>query len=461
MRIAVGGIRHESNNFSSLVTALDEFAIARGDDILRGEQFVGHGGDVTFVPTLSSHAPPHGLVGADAYRTMRDELLERLTGAGPVDALYLDLHGAMDVVDIGDGESDLIRHVRAAIGPDLPIALSLDLHANLAPEVIAAADIATAYRTAPHRDGVATRRRAIHLLIDQLRAGRRNHTAMVKPPCLIPGEYAVTDVEPARSLYASLADFDRRPGIVDTSIVIGCAWTDSEYTSTAALAVGERAAAEATAREIAAAIWTARERFAPEVPTLAIGPAIAHADAATDSPVFLSDSGDNVTAGAAGDLTIVLRALLATRARNALVVGICDPAAVASCRAAGVGAHARLSLGGKLDTRNGTPFDITAIVTGLRDDGAVVTIDGVTLVITTERDGFITLGRFAHFGVDPRAYRIVVVKTGYLFPEMRTVARDAILLLSPGFTDLDLARLPYRRVRRPIFPLDRALAWVP
>jgi len=461
MRIAVGGIRHESNNFSSLVTSLEEFTIARGDDILLGEQFIGHGDDVTFVPTLSAHAPPHGLVGTDAYRAMRDELRDRLRAGLPLDALYLDLHGAMDVVAIGDGESDLIRHIRAAVGPNLPIALSLDLHANLAPEVIAAADIATAYRTAPHRDGVATRRRAIDLLVTQLRAGRRHHTAMVKPPCLIPGEYAVTDVEPARSLYANLDTFDRRPGIVDTSIVIGCAWTDSEYTSTAALAVGERAAGEATAREIAAGIWAARERFAPEVPTLAIGPAIARARAATDTPVFLSDSGDNVTAGAAGDLTIVLRALIAAGARDTLVVGICNPDAVAACRATGSGARISLSLGGRLDTRNGTPFDTTATVGGLREDGAVLTIDGVTVVITTARDGFITLDRFAHFGLDPRAYRIVVVKTGYLFPEMRTIARDAILLLSPGFTDLDLARLPYRRVRRPIFPLDRLLAWAP
>jgi microcystin degradation protein MlrC len=459
VRVAVGGIRHETNTFSTLRTGLAEFRVERGDEI----QVPGAHG-VEIVGTLVAGASPHGLVEHAAYQALKVELLDRLRAALPVDGVFLDLHGAMEVARIGDGESDLAAAVRALVGPAVPISASLDLHANISPALVAACDAMTALRTAPHRDGVETRARAMRLLLRALREGRRPVTAMAKPPILIAGESAVTDVEPARSLYGLLPSIDARPGVLDASVIIGCAWTDSPYTSTAALAVAwEREVAEREARQLGEEIWRCRAEFRPDAETAPLDAAVPRALAAPSGPVFVSDSGDNVTAGGAGDLPLVLAELLRVGAERALVAGLSDAAAVAACAAAGAGATVRLALGGKLDAVSGRPLPVDATVARLGAGWAVVRVGGVDVAVTADRRAFTTLAGFAALGLDPLAYRVVVVKQGYLFPELRDAAAGAprILALTPGFTDLELTRLPYRRLTRPIYPLDGGVTWSP
>src|SRR5688500_4146479 len=248
--------------------------------------------------------------------------------------------------------------------------------------------------------------------------------AMVKPPILIAGESAVTDVEPARSLYASLKDIEQRPGVLDASIMIGCAWADTSRTSTGAIVVAwGRETAEREARRLAEQIWERRADFAPEAETATLAEAVERGLAASEGPVFLSDSGDNVTAGGAGDLTLALAELLRVDARDALVAGLADAAAVQRCHSAGVGASARLELGGKLDTINGGPLPLEASVMHLAPALARVRCGGVEVIIAADRRPFTTVAGIAAARVDVRDYRLIVVKQGYLFPELRTVAR--------------------------------------
>ena len=477
MRVAVGGIRHETNTFSTLRTALADFRVERGDEIRPPG---ADGLDV--VGTLVAGASPHGLVERAAYETLKAELLDRLRAALPVDGVFLDLHGAMEVEEIGDGEGDLAAAVRALVGPDIPIVASLDLHGNISPELVAACDAMTALRTAPHRDGMETRARAMRLLVRALREGRRPATVMARVPLVIAGEWAVTEVEPARSLYSMLPGIEARPGVLDASVMIGCAWTDSVHTTAGAIVVAwEREVAERGAHALAAEIWRRRAEFAPDVETASLEEAVAQA-LASEGTTFLSDSGDNVTAGAAGDLPLVLEELLRQTggsaavsplrpgpagalapdvAATALVAGLSDAAAVGACRAAGVGASLLLSLGGKLDAVNGRPLSVEATVRRIEDDAALIRMGGVDVVLTTHRDAFTRLDQYRALGLDPLAYRAVVVKLGYLFPELRDLAPGGILALTPGFTDLELTRLPYRRLRRPAYPLDPEATWPP
>lgn len=459
MRIAIGGIRHESNTFSTLTTSLDDFTIERGDAILANPAFAAPASDVKLVPVLSARAAPHGVVERAAYEALRDEFAERLASAGRIDGLLLDLHGAMEVAEIGDGETDLIATAREIVGPDVPIAASLDLHANLNPDAVAECVLMTAYRTAPHRDGVETRWRALEKFIAIVRDGRRTVTAMVKPPMLIPGENAVTDMEPARGLYELLPAIERRPGLIDASVIIGCAWTDSPFTSTAALVVGEAVAANAAARELAEIIWAKRAEFGPEVETVPLAEAIECAARFASGPVFISDSGDNVTAGGAGDLTIALKGLIEAGVAGALVGGIADPASATAAAKAGVGTRVTLDIGGRLDRVNGRPLRCECVVARLSPAGALVSTGGVDVILAVDRRPFVAPAGFADYGIDPTAYRIVVVKQGYLFPDLRAIARGSIMATTPGFTDLDLHRLPFRRVRRPIYPLDGRMTW--
>jgi microcystin degradation protein MlrC len=466
MRIAVGGISHESNTFIPLTTGLEHFGVRRGEEVVQGEfwdRFREQG--IEFAPTLMAGASPRGVVQRAAYEQLKAELLESLEQALPVDGVYLGLHGAMEVETIGDGESDLVGAVRECVGAAVPISVSLDLHGNIAPAFVEAADILTALRTAPHRDGEPTRRRALSHLLRCVREGMRPVAVMVKVPLLLPGEYAVTEVEPARSLYARLEEIEAVPGLLDASLMIGCAWTDSPHTSAAVLVMAEqdRELAYGQAARLAEAVWEQREAFRSDVETVPPEEAIARALSAPESTVFISDSGDNVTAGGAGDLPLMLDGLLRAGAPDAVVAGISDAEAVQRCAGAGIGSRISLAIGGKLDTVHAKPLPVEGTVVHLDPPEAptlaVLQVRGVRVALTADRRAFASFADFRRARIEPLQHKVVVVKLGYLFPELRDNAPRAIMALSAGFTTLRLETLPFQRVQRPIFPLDRGMEW--
>jgi len=473
MRVAIGGFGHETNTFSPIWTGYDDFRFVRGAAILDdrlGQPWRAEG--VELFPTFVASAMPGGLVRKAAYVQIKEELLRELQAIRPVDGVYLDLHGAMEVEEIGDGEGDLIQAVRALVGKDTLISVSLDLHGNISPVLVDNADILTAFRTAPHRDDQETRRRALALLVRALREGLKPAAVLIKPPLLLAGESAVTEVEPAKSLYARLAEIDRVPGIMDASFLIGCAWTDSIYTSTSIIVVAERdkELARQQAVKFAREVWARRHDFGFGVEVASVDEAIQRAIAASERPVFISDSGDNVTAGGAGDIPLFAERLLVLGANDALVAGLTDPEAVQQCAAVGEGAEVRLSIGGKLDRANGEPLTVTGRVqhlsTAPTDHGktpttAVVRVGGVSIVLTVDRRPFADRASIAATGVDPMRQKMVVVKQGYLFPDLYDHAPRAIMALSPGATSLRLEELPYRKLPRPIFPLDSDFTWEP
>jgi len=466
MRIMIGGISHESNTFNPLHTGIEAFRVVRDEALLKDEAarfLISEGVEV--IPTLYADALPSGVVRRDAYLQLREEMLQRLGEAGKVDGVCLLLHGAMEVEEIGDGESDLVKAVREAVGEEALISVGLDLHGNIHPNLVEEADTMTAYRTAPHTDVTETRVRAARFLLHSLRRGIRPVSVMVKPPVLLPGELVVTDIEPAFSLYRSLDAVDRTPGILDSSLLVGMAWADSPHASASAIVVADgeehQEKAYTKAGELAKAYWDRREEFHFEVETGPIDDMIRLAKTSTKRPVFISDSGDNITAGAAGDVPIFVERLLALGVEDAVVGGILDPEAVSLCRKAGVGSRLRVEIGGKIDRVNGYPIEVEGKVLNLTKDGAVLRIGGIDMILTSRRRAWISPEGFRDFGVDPISRRIVVVKLGYLTPEFRKVAGLALLALSPGCANQLMDRLEYRRVRRPLYPLDRDFSWEP
>lgn len=455
MRIAVGGIGHETNTFSTLRTEYSDFRIRRGDECLQTDAWAPLKGLAELAPCLIAGATPNGLVSRDAYDRLKQELLERLKGALPFDGLFLQLHGAMHVEEIGDGETDLLRDIRSLVGPDLPIAAALDLHGNLSHDFVSSVNILTALRTAPHIDGPETLQRAFRHLVRAIEDGRRPVTAMVKLPLLLPGEYAVTAIEPSRSLYAHISEIEAEHGVWDASLMISCAWTDSPFTSVSTLVVADdRGTAERLARSYADLVWSKRQEFGPEVETVSAEEAIRKMQAVAEGPVFVSESGDNVTAGGAGDVPVFLERLLEAGLDDVLYAAITDAQAVEDCAFAGVGCGVILSLGGKLDRLNARPLEVEAEVLRVEAGTATVQSGGVTIVITDGRRPFHTLAAFEPSGIDPLSKKIVVVKQGYLAPELRERCAQTFMALTPGFTDLRIETLPYHHVVRPIYPLD-------
>jgi microcystin degradation protein MlrC len=414
IRCATCGIRHETNTFSTLRTELEDFRVMRAGEVKLGE-FWSSFEDIEWVPTLLAGASPHGLVSKDAYVKLKQELTDRIRDIMPVDGIYMHLHGAMEVEEIGDGESDLVNGVREVVGSDIPIVASLDLHGNIAPAFAESTNVLTALRTAPHVDGSQTERRAVKHLVRCVRDGIRPVNVLIKIPLLLPGEYAITEIEPARSLYAKLWDIESEPGILDASILIGCAWTDSPYTSVSVIVVAEKDARRAREYAISLArdIWMRREEFGPEVETVPVEEAVRKAIGAKERPVVISDSGDNVSAGGAGDIPLLLEKLLDAEATDAVVAGLTDPDAVARCAQAGAGSEVSLSIGGKLDKVNGYPLEVTGVVEHIDSPSlAVLSVEGVRVILASDRRAFTSLRSFQQAKIDPLEQQIIVVKVG-------------------------------------------------
>ncbi|MFN8473790.1 MAG: M81 family metallopeptidase [Anaerolineae bacterium] len=464
MRIAIGGIATESCTFSPLPTRLEDFAVDRGDGFLERYPFLGEM-NVEAVPLLKARALPGGSVAADAYAALKAEFLDLLRGAGPVDGVYLDLHGAMNVQGMDDAEGDWIASVRQVVGPSVLISASFDLHGNISRRVAENLDMLSAYRTAPHVDTLETRHKAFSILVDCLDRGVRPLRAWVRIPVALPGEKTSTEWEPGRSVYAALPETDRAPGVIDASILVGYAWADEPRAAATTIVTGtDRDTLVAEAARLARVYWEARREFDFGVRHGSIDDCITWALAAPAASVFISDSGDNPTAGGAGDVPLFLKALVDRGAESALVAGLADAPAVDACLGAGVGAEVDVALGGKLDPRTSEPVPVRARVLNIvesENTEVLLGIGGVKAIISRRRRPYHFIRDMQHVGAEPLAHKIVVVKIGYLEPDLKRNAPLNFLALSPGAVDQDLVRLPYQRIARPIFPLDSEMAWSP
>jgi microcystin degradation protein MlrC len=478
-KIAVGGIAIESCTFSPLVTRAEDFLeIRRGPDVLRRHPHLAHPpfagrADVEWTGLFHARALPGGVVAREVYEGFKREILVRLDEVLPVDGFHLDLHGAMAVEGLDDPEADLATAVRARVGPRALVAASMDLHGNVSAALVEAIDLVTAYRTAPHEDVLATREKAARMLLDGLDRGTRPARAWCAIPVLLPGECTSTQAGPARTLYAQLADSEDAPGVLDASLWVGYVWADVPRATAAVVVTGtDPRVCAAEAERIAGRYWAARRDFVFHVPAGTADEVLDRALAAEGGPVFVSDSGDNPTAGGAGDVPYLLERLLARPAfcegaASAVYASMPDSAAVAACVAAGEGAAVRALLGGKLDPVHGRPLAVEGIVERLvpgdavGGDLAVLRCGGVRVILTQRRKPFHRIEDFTKLGLDPSAQKVVVVKIGYLEPELRAAARYAFLALTPGAVNQDVARLPYRRLTRPMFPMDRDFEWAP
>ncbi len=498
MRIAIAGIMHEALNFSPITASLKDFQIWRGEELLSregrlspypsgrgvkdahgsnyadlGELLLGLG--VEPVPILMAHSmTPSGIVEEQTYLQLRHEIVEGIRQAGKLDGVCLILHGALLVENIWSGETDLVREIRAVVGLEPLIAVRFDMHGNLTEEFASKTDLWTAYRTAPHRDAPETLVRTVTALVRCLREGKRPMPVFIRLPLLLPGEKSTTGIDPMKSLLVLVADIEQMPGILTADILVGFGWADAPHAGSNVVVVAEDESHLPTARQqakrLAQAMWDQRYNFTFDMEVAAsVDEAIELALAAPESTVFLSDSGDNPTAGTPGDTPYFLSRLLAKEVPDAVLAGIPDEAAARICFEQGVGATVKVSLGGKLDRSHGEPVEVTGVVKHLYwpsptvQEAAMATlhVGGVLVLVTDLRKAFMGLDDFRKAGLEPLEHKIIVVKLGYLMPELRDAAPREILALSPGYSDMDFTRLPYRYVTRPIFPLDGDFAWQP
>ena len=470
--IGVAGLSCECCTFSPLLSGARDFIISAGAELAANYAFFADYPDADFTPLIRARALPGGSIEPAFYDGFKQRLLDELAAQAPWDGIFLDMHGAANVYGRDDVEGDMLAAIREVVGPDCVISASYDLHGNVSQRVIDSLNSLTAYRTAPHLDWYETLERACALLVRCLREGRSPILAFLPVPILVPGEQSSTEFEPAASLYATIPQVIQDYALLDTSILIGYAWADEPRATGSVIAVGwDEAQTQAAAADLARKFWAARKQFQFGVAAGTVDECIQLALQSAEKPVVISDSGDNPTAGGAGDIPFVLGRLLALGAKAALVAGIADAEAVAACVQAGVGASISVTLGGKLDPIHGQPLPVNGVVhslhtvpwpanakagaTVLSNQVAVLDVQGVHVVVTERRTPFHHLTDFTKLDLDPTQYQIVVVKMGYLVPEVDQMAQRALLALSPGAVNQDIENLPYKRIQRPMFPMDR------
>ncbi len=476
IRILTGGIQHESNTFNPLLTTENYFVVKRGNDALENEAWADYlkNNGVEIIPTLHADAGPFGVVEKQTYEKFRNEILEGIKKAGHLDGIYLEMHGALHVQGYDDAQADLIKRIRALTGNDVIIAGSFDLHGNISGEFVKGLNILTAYRTAPHIDMEETKLRAVSLLLNAIKNHQHPVIIHMNVPVLIPGEKGITSVEPLRSIYQKLPSIGKEDGLLDASVFVGMPWTDVYRAGMSVQVVASDSSfidkARKECQDLAEAIWTHRKDLIFDVPACDLKVAVDSALVSGDSTVFITDSGDNTTAGAAGDNTTVLSYFLERNIKDAVIAGIVDSAAVHACVKAGVGGHVSLTIGGKIDRVFGKPLKINGIVRFIAPDTVrgqvhrhpvVVEVNGIQLVLLNVIRSFTSPADFKEVNINPLAHKIVVVKLGYLFQDLRDIAPKTYMALTPGFAYQVIEKLPYKNVRRPIYPLDADMEWTP
>lgn len=482
MRIAIAGIHHEASTFSRYIAPRSFFSLIRGDEILREYRLEERLGDVVhgvdWVPILRAAAGASGPVDPAVYDAFEAEIVAGLAAAGKLDGVYLDLHGAMNVLGRRGAEERLVRAVREVVGPRPVISASMDTHGNLSRDLAVDLDLAACHRHAPHIDNMVTRDRAITKLIAVIRSGERPLKAWVRVPVLLPGERTSTVVEPARSIFGDLVPAIDRYGVLDANLWVGFAWADEPRCAAAVLVTGYDARAiSECATELAQAYWNARENFG------IVSERYGSWDEALDylltgppRPTYVSDAGDNATAGASSDSTYALAATLArsdvlASGRKILFTGLFDPGAVEAAIIAGAGAIMERAIGAWLDDRDAAPvrqrWQVQELVPGILDGqivGALLRTGNVSVLVQSHRQRFVSGRDAAHpffpmMGLcytDTSPYDAVVVKNGYLFPGQAEEAASSFIALTPGGTDLDFERLAFHQLARPMFPFDRS-----
>jgi microcystin degradation protein MlrC len=488
MRFAMLGVSHETNTFSSRPTTYAHFersGIARGDEIRRryresratlaGFFDAGERLGVEVVPLVLAITEPMGTIKADAFDRIVGEMLERLGAGKPWDGVLLAQHGAAVSERHPDMDGEVVARVRALVGPDIPVGLALDMHANVSPRMIEHATVTVIYRTNPHLDARPRAEECAELVVRTARGEIQPVQALETPPLIINIVRQCTDDEPMRTVVAGIDAVLARPRLLSASVAEGYPYADVAEMGMSFLAVsdGDPASARDAACWLADRAWTRRTDM--EGTIASPEDALCRAAAAPRGPVVLMDVGDNIGGGSAADSTVLLAMARRLGIRRYLQT-LYDPEAVARCRAAGVGATITLAVGGKTDRSHGDPVEVTGRVRTLTDgryedpgpthagqrfyDGGptavLETTDEHTLVLLSERVGNTSIQQMYAAGVRPETRQVVVAK-GVVSPRpaYAPIAADIILVDTPGVTSADLSRFPYHRRRRPLYPFER------
>ncbi|MBP87224.1 MAG: hypothetical protein CMJ64_10970 [Planctomycetaceae bacterium] len=491
MRIATGGIIHETSTCVDSPTTMSQFEFDRG--IIRGadvfERFRGTnvctGGFIEgaeengfeLVPLLRASAFPNGLIVRSDYDSLKQELLDRLAAAerdgGPVDGVLLDLHGAMVVDGIDDGDGDVIEAFREYLGPERPIVVTQDLHGNHTRARVASADALVGFDTFPHVDMAERGVEAAEIIARTVRGEIRPQMAIHQLPLFWSTPCQVTAHPPMDEVVRRVHELETRPGIICVTIATGFPWANVPGVGSSVMVVADSdpALAQQTADELGAWIWANRERWYS--PPLTVREGLQRGEEIAKYPIIVADHADNTGGGSPGDSTEVLRTFLDLGLQDALILYMVDPEVATQAHRAGIGSRIAVSLGGKSSPVQGEPVEEDAEVVAVSDgafayDGpmfggltssmgtsAWLKMEGVNVVVVTAREQPFDMAFARSLGIDCAKMKYISLKSAAHFrAAFEPIAGSIHNIDAAGIHTHDFGRLPSSKRTRDVFPIE-------
>ena len=474
-RIFATGISQESNSFNPLKSTFEDFIILEGTEFRATpglETLINAGFEVT--QSVWARAVPGGTLKFNDFMKLVDLMLEPLVlDTKGFDGVFLPLHGALDVEYIGSGEAYLAARIREYVGPNVPISAALDMHANNMYTLAGSCNIMYGYRTAPHIDVRETHIRAAELLCRAIDENVLPHTQILRIPLLMPGENFMTSSGLGKEVIDKLPDIESDKNVWCASYFVGMTWVDCPQNGAAIVVsgMGDMCKGMGKAEEIANFVWSNRNEFKYQGFALQPDDGVKFAkENQGNGLVILSDSADNITAGGAGDNAFVLSLFVENRIRNALFCCIVDPVAVENYSSHDVGAILDVEIGAAFDenskkvklagamlkAKNLNPNKETP--KSLLEDrprSVVLSYQGIDILIFDKRKPVFSETTLQEHGLTRHDYEIMVVKQGYLEPEFNEIATHQAMLYTWGNVDQKVERLPFKKLRRPMYPVDQ------
>lgn len=488
MKILAGGIYHESHSFSNIPTDIEAFKSVlylSGQDVV--EQLRGTVSEMAgfiegaerfgfeLIPTLWAWGLATGPVTTSALDEMIGVVQRAFEDNRDIDGVLFTLHGAMVSEPSLDGDGYVLSRLREFIGDDIPIAITLDLHANISQQMVEKADVIVGYDTYPHIDQVERGLEAAELLVKTLRREIKPVMSIAKPPMVVVPNRQFTAEEPMKKVFDLAFKAEVEPEVLSVTVAGGFAYSDVPEIGPAIVVITDDNArlGQSHADNIADLFWGLRERFVPDL--LDVRTSVRKAIESSSAPVILADVGDNIGAGTPGDSTFILKELIEQKATDAVVV-IADAGSVEKAVAAGIGESVDLEIGGKTDKFHGDPVSVKANVVlisngvfrnrGQMRDGiiedmgrtVVVAADGIKIVLTEKKLPPWNLEQLRSVGISPESQKIIVVKSAVAFrAAYEPIAGEIIEVDSPGLSSVDLGQFDFKNIRSPLFPFSKSI----
>lgn len=480
MKVLIAEFMTESNANVPVRNEITAYDVAFGNECIRkmhvGDVFTKAG--IEMIPAIYAAAGPSGVIKRHTFdyikacimRTAREHLDE-------IDGIYLTMHGASEVEEIGSGEHHILSELRKIVGTYVPIMITCDPHGNLCREYVERVQLIRSYRESPHTDSIETRQIVAGILCRYLQERQHIHAVYRKLPLILGGEQSVSTDEPVRTINQYMDRLEEDPRILSASWHVGYIRHDTEVAGCGIVVVpateADQQYAEEIADQLAEFVWNKRHEFHYTGLTEQPDEALRLALEFNGKPAFITDSGDNVTSGATGWNTYVLRQTLAVKDlhKKILFASICDPQGYESLKEIPIGEEAHITLGVGYDEMSKS-IDLDVIV---KSKGEVVNLSNlgstlgkvygqcvavnvkgtpIDIIVANSEKAYTRQLHYERAGLNWDDYDIIVVKLGYIFPELKEKAGFYVMSLTNGATVQNTAAIPFKRIKRPMFPVD-------